>query len=396
MTALLDHIFDTLLDANGGCCEPLALDYAKCLSTVLSHEPHVEHLDETQWTEATTFCLDRIKSANSQASARTLEGADGAVPSSSRLSVRSSHTLARSSQAVNTNSFLHKQVLDEFLSTLRHLTSASSAPLLSKSKAILSTILQSFHTPQSMAQSQVNSLVILNNTLQQTRTENISLTTAITRECLQVARNLWSSKLVSIKDEILIMLVTLHPYVKHNSRNTEDPLFAGELESLIETLRSEYARRDPKDQLQLDDLALQLELAPRADDLSFHTFALRDGLAAGSNTPTAEHNWTLLRLLALFSILGNSPRQIISGGLEESNNDRTKRQRLTHWSDELLRMLYDPHFPTKVCALQLMCFTAQTLAIDDELLEHMVERLSTLVNDDNGSLASWALQGLTR
>lgn len=390
VAALLDHILDTLLDANGNCCEPLALDYARCLSTVLSYDPHVDHLKVDQWENVTMFCLERIQSAN------TSEGTNRVIPSSSRLSVRSSHThtLTNLSQANNSGTILPKQVLDEFVSALRHLTGAPSAPILNQSQAILSTILQSFYTAQSMAQSQINSLAVLNNTLQQTRTENINLTSTITRECLQVARSLWNSRLVSIKDEVLVMLVTLHPYIKQNSHKSDDPLFTGELESLIETIRSEYAKRDPKDQLQFDDLELQLDLAPPKNNVSFQTFALRDGLSAGTNTPTAEHNWTLLRLLALFSSLES--RQSTSGDLKELNEDRNKRQRLTHWSDELLRMLYDPHHSTKICALQLISFTAQSLAIGDDLLEHLVERLSTLVNDDNGSIASWALQGLTR
>ncbi|GAB7347205.1 hypothetical protein MBLNU459_g3311t1 [Dothideomycetes sp. NU459] len=278
VAALLDHILDTLLDANGECCEPLALDYVRCLSALLSYEPHVEHLKKSQWEEVTAFCLARIQSANSQAAVNALVGTDRAASSSSRLSVRLSHTLSRSSQAAKTAGLLPKQVLDEFVTSLKHLTSAPFAPLLEKSKAILSAVLDSFRASSSMTQSQVNALVILNNTLQQVRTEDIGLTDTVTRDCIQVARQLWSSKLVSIKDEVLVLLVMLHPYIKKQSQTFEDPLFAGELESLVETLRTEYARRDVKDQLQLDDLALQLSPDHNNDHLSLQTYVYDFGV----------------------------------------------------------------------------------------------------------------------
>ncbi|GAB7347204.1 hypothetical protein MBLNU459_g3311t2 [Dothideomycetes sp. NU459] len=286
VAALLDHILDTLLDANGECCEPLALDYVRCLSALLSYEPHVEHLKKSQWEEVTAFCLARIQSANSQAAVNALVGTDRAASSSSRLSVRLSHTLSRSSQAAKTAGLLPKQVLDEFVTSLKHLTSAPFAPLLEKSKAILSAVLDSFRASSSMTQSQVNALVILNNTLQQVRTEDIGLTDTVTRDCIQVARQLWSSKLVSIKDEVLVLLVMLHPYIKKQSQTFEDPLFAGELESLVETLRTEYARRDVKDQLQLDDLALQLSPDHNNDHLSLQTWHVekKETLALGRSS----------------------------------------------------------------------------------------------------------------
>ncbi|GAA5890089.1 hypothetical protein JCM6882_009223 [Rhodosporidiobolus microsporus] len=62
--SLINHL--TQMIAIGGKLQPFALTYLKALRAVLSHPPHVEHLDERQWTDVVSLCFaaalgDKIK-----------------------------------------------------------------------------------------------------------------------------------------------------------------------------------------------------------------------------------------------------------------------------------------------------------------------------------------------
>lgn len=390
LKALLDHLTETLLDSQGSCCEPIALDYSRCLSAVLAYEPHVEHLKEAQWKKVALFCLDRI------AAAVPSDVDEDSQSSSNRLSGRSSRTLVNASHASSTSEHLPKQAIDEFVTSLRHLTSSPVAPVSGKGKAILATMLQYLHVSQSVNQAQVNALSTVNNVLLQIRGERTQVTISVTQSCIQIARILWGSKLAAIKNEVLIMLVLLQPYVRHILQTTDNATFRADLDSMVEILRSEYARRDQKDQLRLDDLRLSHTAESFFEGLKCQIFSLRDGIASSANTSNGEQSWTLLRLLVGFSTFNGQGDMGRENSPEPRPDNARKRVKITHWSDELLRMLYDLHIPTKISSLQLICFAAQSGPIDEHVLERVVERLTALCTDENGLVVSWALLTLAR
>lgn len=390
LKALLDHLTETLLDSHGKCCEPIALDYSRCLSAVLAYEPHVEHLKEAQWKKVALFCHDRIAAA-------VASDVDEDSPSSSnRLSGRSSRTFANASHASSTSERLPKQAVDEFVTSLRHLTSSPVAPVSGKGKAFLATMLHYLHASQSVSQAQVNALSTVNNVLLQIRGERTQVTIAVTQSCIQIARSLWGSKLVAIKNEVLIMLVLLQPYVLHIAQTTDSASFRADLDSMVETLRSEYARRDPKDQLRLDDIRLSHIVESSCTGLRCQIFSLRDGIASSASTSNGEQSWTLLRLLVRFSTFNGQGDTGRDHSPEPLQDGARKRVKITHWSDELLRMLYDLHMPTKISSLQLICFAAQSAPIDEPVLERVVERLTALCTDENSLVVSWALLTVAR
>lgn len=52
--ALIDHLFQTMV-YRGELLEPVALDYAKSLRTLLSHQPHLDQLDNQRWMSLLHF-----------------------------------------------------------------------------------------------------------------------------------------------------------------------------------------------------------------------------------------------------------------------------------------------------------------------------------------------------
>jgi len=394
LKALLDHVTETLLDANGACCVPIALDYARCLSTVLSHQPHVEHLKDVQWTKVTRFCLDRIASSISSDTTEASFVVDR-VSATSRSSITSSRGPSDQQRAYSSGG-LSKQAVDEFVNCLRHLTSLPSVPLVKDAEPILSTMLDYLDASQSANQAQVNALTTINNVLLQIRAEKTQLTISYVSPCVQMARSLWNSKLFAVRNEILVMLVLLHTYILHTVSVGEDTSLSTSLDALVGIIRNDYARRDTKDQLRLDDLRMPPHSGSIGRDLEFPIFSLRDGTATATNAPDGEHNWALLRLTTYFSISNSLTRGARGNDSEPPPNGAKKRVKLSHWSDELLRLLHDSHTSSRVCGIQLITFAAQSTSFDQDFLEHVLERLSALCTDENGLVASWALLGLAR
>lgn len=362
LKALLDHLTETLLDAHGVCCEPIALDYSRCLSAVLAYEPHVEHLKDAQWQHIAKFCLDRVNAAASS----------------------------------STKERLPRQALDEFVHCIRYLTNPASAPLLTKSEPIITSMLQYLEASQSVGQAQVSALSTISNAILQIRVEKHELTLSIVRPCLQAARQLWSSRLVAVKNELLAMLVLLHPYIRALREAASDIDLIADLEGLSDQIGTEYSRRDPKDQLRMDDLRLSCTAESTCKQLACLTFSLKDGVTAGSSSGLdGEHNWTLLRLLAQFRTPGINTTAPIKISDSSMAGDKKRMRRSGSWDDVLL-MLHDTQVSVKVSSLQLICFTAQSTALGYDTLEHVLEKVSALTNDENSVISSWALLTLAR
>ncbi|CAD0105917.1 unnamed protein product, partial [Aureobasidium uvarum] len=377
---LVDYLITNFDDEQGKPEAILATDYARNLSVVLSHEPHVEHLPPDLWKATLNFCLDKM----------------GFAPKSdlglgcSILTPRSS----RPSQASLDRGVLPRHALDDLVNVIRSLTSVPFAPILKKGPQILNAMAQFLHNSPHTAKPQIDALVVINTVLLQLRTEDIKLTKEFTRDALAVSKALWNSKLSALKDEILSMLVLLHPFVEVLSQFGEDELLLTEISNLVETIRGEYTRRPIKDQLQLSQLSLKLNLEQPPSGLGGLIFGLQDGHVINENALSAEHNWTLLKLLARFSVCGHLPDQRRLGRSIASDAGPQKRQRVAHWSDELFRMLADFSIPNKLCSLQILCFVVQSTPVEEDVLARLIEKLATCIVDDNSSVTSWAYLAL--
>lgn len=384
--AIVEHIINYSAESDGRPCLELASDYAKSLSVVLAHEPHVEHLSQDIWKQAVAFCIGTIRSACK------VEGDLG----SSILSARSSRSHFAPSQASNKTS-LPRQAVDDLVSALRSLTSVSFAPLVGQGPQIITAMAQFVSTSPRMGKPQVDALVTINNILLQVRTENVKFTRSFARDSLALAKSLWSTKLPALKDEVLIMLVLLHPYIDVLSQDQEDDMFSIDIVNFVETLKGEYVKRAVKDQLQLNHLTLRLSQVNPKDGLQGQIFALRDGLVVSENNLSPEHNWTLVKFMALFAIQSHSRDTGIARRSESpGDSGPKKRQRVTQWSDDFLRMLSDFNVTTRICSLQMISFAAQTVVIEEEILGNLVEKLAACITDDNSVVVSWAHLALAR
>lgn len=384
--ALIEHIITNFSDADGNPEPVLATDYARNLSVILGHEPHAEHLSQDYWKTAMNFCLEKMK----------IFPQSDLKLGSSILTQRSSRSHLASFQTNGEKGTLPRHVLDDLVNVVRSLVSVPFAPLLHKGPEAVDAMAQFLHNSPHSAKPQVDAFVVINTILLQIRMENVKFAKEFTRDALSLTKSLWNTKLSALKDEMLSMLILLHPFVEMLAQEGENELIHTAISNLVETMKGEYTRRPIKDQLQLSQLSLRLNLQQPSNGLQGPVFALHDAQTNGENTSSAEHNWTLLKLLAQFACWSHSFDQRNGKRSLSPGAGPQKRQRVAHWSDELFRMLSDFSIPTRLCSLQIVCFMGQYTPVEEEVLSSLMEKLSTLILDDNSSVASWAYLALAR
>ena len=124
VTAVVDHVIQTIPKPEGGYCEPIATHYLRALSALFEHPPNAEHLKLTRWTEVIDFCLEGIN--------QYLEENDG-EPSglSTSFSGLASGTLARSTSGngfqPSQSGSLTRQNVEDLLQTMLSVVSISNA-----------------------------------------------------------------------------------------------------------------------------------------------------------------------------------------------------------------------------------------------------------------------------
>lgn len=404
---LLNHVIETLPVSGGALCSPLALDYARCLRSLLSYQPHVEHLPQDEWERTALFCVQMINSASGHSQGDdAVHGAETPliIGTSSGLSYRSSRSHVRESTQSQGDKLLLKQVADEMVASLSFLTGAPNAPISrdADASAMLYALIGFLRVGD---RSHQEAFAAINHLLSRTRTEYINLTEKVTSQLLRLIRHLWSQQKEKTRDEMLITLLYLRPYIAHLMEGPEALTLRPDLTSLQDAMRGECSRRPEENMLRLTDLRFVYGEEIELNQFSVKTpiFALRcvSGRAESSTQARVERGWALIWMLATFCGLSMSINQKLASSHEDSGSEDSapeppqKRLKIATELDDLLSLTSSSNISERLCALQTVTFLAQDVMLSPKQLTLALERLSICCSEDNSSIASWALLALS-
>lgn len=389
--AVLDHVRHSIHTSNGDICEPLALDYLKCMRALLEYQPHVEHLPKSEWEGAAEFCLENLTAAQAEA-----DGDDGRIISGS-TSYRSSRSRIRDTTASQGVRSITKQVAEESIACLRLLTSAPNAPVTDKAADLLWTTINYLKASAAAHRSQQDAFACINHTLLWTVTEKVQLTQDATTHLLRLMRTFWGSKTSSVND-MLITLVQLQPYISQLLARDGATVLRTELHGLLEAMRVDYSKRLDREQLHMDDIRLSLPVQQTSSTTSITcgTLSLR---CIGAR---AEQSWTVHILMAfIVNALARSLDRTVNGrhNDEVSSNDEDdtaqsrprKRQRRSDDIDELLTATIHGSAQHRTAALQTTVFLCQQSTLTANRVKHVLQHVSPACSDEDSNVASWAL-----
>ena len=374
--SILDHIVETLPNADGSYCEPLLNDYLKSFKALLEHAPHCEHMRPKQWQKYVDFVLallsvglDDLTQSNNVATSR-----DSRTTSRNgfQISLRLSQKSGRGRVKEGVSSYA-----DELVAALKSLTAVTNAPIMSRCAAIADTV-HEYLTAGSRAQE--SAFETLNNIIFVSLAEDVNFTRSLISSLIPTARRLWIHNSALLREQMLITLYSCR-YLFISRSNIWPAVESDILEPMLDTLLTEYKSRGDRDILLLDDLQLLIpgEYAP------MHT----KQFLPVRNSARAVSAWASLSLIACL-ILGTrrTPRQEVEVDSDAVEGPR-KRQKLHETHDDILQHAIDGSGQMRVVALQIHVFLCEQPAYDGYALPKDLSLLLPGLSHEDTNVQSW-------
>lgn len=383
--AIIDHITETIPIPGEGLWEPLNVDYTKCLTSLLRYPPHTEHLGDAVWEKLVEFCLAAINlegSEESQLSIRSgghsaaedfLDATDGrSTPS--RLTPA---PLAKERHVGNRNA------IGEVLVCIQLLVDSPSAPVQGVAENILHGLADFVRLPSIMAgNSHQFAFSSINTVVSKVLFDQSELVRSSLLGLIPVIRRLWSTKLQSLKDELLRTLMLTIVILADASRKNPSEALTESIDELTHSIHSEYARRPENELLQIDET-------------TFHRAAANEhqpvyGPRLG--THRSESNWTTVWAIAnLLELSEAATSHVSKPGLD---SEASKRQRLNSGIEDVFRDAVSATGTQRICALQLIPFLESQTDIEKKGV--VLRRLVPSILDDNTTISSWSMVAVAR
>ncbi|KAL2164152.1 hypothetical protein VTH06DRAFT_3366 [Thermothelomyces fergusii] len=384
--ALVDHITQILVGPEDSYIAPLLTDYVKALGTFLDFPANVENLAiSDSWDTCVDFCIDALS--------RYLETGDRDSGFSSRASPAPGVATRSGSVALSQGpSQIGGQVAIEFLTCVNLLVTAPNAPVSRKADKISSVVLHILQLRQmKIGELQKVAFSICNLVLQRTQAEDIALSKRLVVSLVPLVSYWWQPRalsrdalLSSVRDEMLKTIYGMQAYIEGLLREAVSETFVQDVEDLLESLWSDYSKREDRARLQLDDVTFTAMRLP-ADHPSTAVFSLRPYNQAG------EQNWTLLELLAVLEAAYSRYSQREHGQQNPDHGQARKRRRVAGSSHRILQKLKSLDPAVRLSALQLLPFLLKQREYSlEEIVETMAES-SKSVTAKEGTVASWAM-----
>lgn len=388
VNALIEHITEALPLSEGGFCEHLEDAYPKCLRTLLSHAPHVEHLGEAAWQDLVDFCLGGIEPTDvvddSQVSSRISTRFRSETPDAS-IRATPNRPLGRQDSRASRQGT--KDGSDELMFCLQLLVSCPSAPVISRAKPVFDALIHFLTRSNAISRSHPAAFVTFNAVLTRTMTERLDLAHSYMVLILPIIKRLWTSKSVQLKDQLLITLLCgLRLFRSKSASQTLEENTILVLESLIEILQADYCKRQDRDSLQLDDLHL------------FPCNGLQgQPLMPRTANSKVEQNWAHVLILGTLATICDDQVEIEDAEVDPQDDlIRSKKQRRLSRLEDLVRMTSAPTVANRILALQVVALLNAHDSIPGSLIADYAESWTALMLDDNHNVASWAMVVVSR
>lgn len=347
--AVLDHIVQTY----PGLDDSLQQLYLKCLVAVLTPQANVESLaaskDAQGWGDCFNFCLGAlvdildVNEANHSASAN--------ADSVSRASPAPSLSLASGpSRRVHSE---NRIALQQLLQCIHLLALPANAPLCRCAGTLGNALLRALRLPYALGTITFHAFSCLNILFESIQADDVRLAKDLAQDVLPLVRQWWEPRTMakddmqnSVRDEMLKIVLNIHLHLEHLASIPTNTVIS-EIHELSEALWREYARRDERSQLQLNDITFTTSVLPTGH-FQTQTFGLRPHHLDG------ERRWALtLNLALLEQILWKSSAQRVTSEAVDEDQPR-KRRRTSPTSLRLKDKLTSPG--TTRAALQILPF----------------------------------------
>ncbi|KAL4920462.1 hypothetical protein BDW62DRAFT_6131 [Aspergillus aurantiobrunneus] len=383
--ALLDHITDVLVSPESALFELLSVDYTKCLSTILNYPPHVEHLGVEEWENVMHFCLKIINVSGDDDSHRST-----CSPHSSIMDDYLGVSGGRSTPSRTTPTLALREkpkgptgAVEEALSCIKVLSEVPNAPIQENAESILVGLTKYVGSFPLAGSGHQVAFATINTVVMRIIFDNSEFIRNTLLDLVPVIRQHWTTKLIGLKDELLVTTVFVVTILTDKSRRDPTEPLTIAVDGLINTLQGEYFKRSEKDILQLDELVFD-----SVNSVPLERFHLWPRLESARS----EHNWTVVWVIARLLELSQELAVRLSPSPVQGETP-SKKQRLTLRIDDVFRDTVGSFGIRRVCALQLIPFLPSHYACAESKVS-LLERLIPNIHDDNTTVSSWTMTAI--
>lgn len=380
---VLDHVIDTLPLQSGGLFAPLRNDYMKSFRGILQNPSLREHLKLMEWEGLIEFIVDalnfRTTDEDSQSYGANSRDASVDTPSESRMSMRISQvSRGRTSRSETSN------YVEELVISLKLLTATSNPGLTVKSSSIINCCLGHLGAANKF---QEPALEVLNNVFPSVLANDTALARSAAHEFIPILRRMWSTRIGSLKDQLLVFLLNAKDLFRCSDGGEPSLLETSVLNDLLDTISSDYERRQERDCLQMDDIYFLTVT---------ETSPLRTlTLAPIKDSTRALTNWSCVMVLAtLVSTLDK--RHVNTTAHKAADAAPSKRRRIEGPLEGLIRQAISSSPQERLYAIQTLLFAIEESdAMKKYLAQHVME-LATGLTSDNDPVANWSMLLISR
>ena len=402
MKALVDHVIQTLPNADDGYCAPLVLDYFKILRIVLEYQPHPEHFPRDAWHELTDFCVETVNDLNRllddgdsrlshrlRASDSFQEGRSRSVTPSIRVGSSRKPTEHASQHSI---SVTLKSSTEDIVLCLRHLHSVPNAPVGEKAEVTLQAMLELLRKSLNVSHTQQATFDCINSVMARIITDDTNLALETLKSLIPLICRFWQAKSQMLKDSMLVSLLYGEHYFGRLVLSDVSGEYWPDMQSLLEVLKDDYCKRTERDRLQIEDLDLSREsiYTERQAPLSMKAFRPRFGLVK------AEQPWALLQVST--SIITALDLQVAVQDDQVVETDAThisKRRKTVSARGDIVQQVRTSQLPEKQYAIQILGFLLSAPDADGRSLQESLDVLLSCFSDSNELIASWAMLALS-
>lgn len=402
MRAIIDHITETLPGPEEEFVDPLTQDYIKALKALLDRPAIVEllaALEEEAWLACVDFSIDCIlryldKGERDSASISRASPAPGTAQTLS-LMPSTGRSGASSTQRL-TGKLMWKDI-EEVLSCLLSLVSASNAPIHLRAKETSVAVIQVLQNRrQSPSGSQQVAFATVSAIFTHIQADDVALASSVARDLIPVLTHWWQARgsskdalMNSLREEMLKTIYTIRLHLEALIRNPSDESLLRDVEDLLDALWFEYSKREERGRMQLDDLTFS-SLSLPVEYPHTATFRLRPYHAP------AEQKWALLEVLAMLeSLYSETSKGARSPPPDEVHQPR-KRRRMAGDSNRLHQKIRSLDPGVRLTALQLIPFLLQEHTLSPQEVSELLDDISPLLSNKQGMIASWAMLACAR
>ncbi|BGO92503.1 hypothetical protein NBRC10512_000418 [Rhodotorula toruloides] len=403
--AIIAHL--TQMTAVAGKLQPYALTYMKALRTILSYPPHLEHLDERQWTDIVMLGFSGVLGDKIKIGQEFVDDAVMDIDEDERMggALRASpeEELFLPTPAAGKARRTANPVEIELLAVVEVAFRSRSSPFLLYAQAIFRKFLRFFDAFPSETTAHVSALTALNRAFAEVDLNDQRSMRRIGPRLWKHILGLWATKSTTLKEQVVMALRYLFPFVIPATSTGGDEVSIARAKALYHAVLTEptIRWREPYD-IDIDHLRLGLVLPtpakPQPDEprsKAYHAQTFRIGTGFDEKHAVA---WGVVELgadaLARIYEVEDAQRENRAVEAMLSPTQRGKRRKIEDPLSVLLDSLSEASLSNAAVAfrLQLLLFLVDRhwSSLDSEACRRILDALIPVLSHLGTDVARWA------